>query len=58
MAMKCEKCGSENMEEKGRQWVCKDCWNVQKERTGQSYTYPLDPYPIDGRANRTGRPGY
>jgi len=50
--MKCEKCGSENMEQKDKYtWVCKDCWHVQKVQEHHNYTYPLDPHPI-GKAKK------
>ena len=50
---KCEKCGSENMDQKDKyNWVCKDCWHVQKSLSKYTYTYPLDPYPAGNRAKR------
>jgi len=39
--MKCGKCGSENLEKKDDNWVCKDCWQVQQKKGKGAYTYPL-----------------
>ena len=41
--MKCENCGSEDMEQKDkRTYICKKCWHVQRTTPSAAYTYPLD----------------